>query len=218
MRLVSFLLCLLCATPSQACDTALVLAIDVSNSVDPDEFRIQTDGIADALLDPEIREALVLGQSALTVVQWSGPDEQVISIPWKRIRTETDADQFSAEARAIRREIINSNTAIGSAMSFSYGLFADMGDCARHVIDISGDGAENAGTTPERVRLQAERSGIEINGLAIERIGIAITNFYRLKVITRNGFVMTARGHTEYAETLKEKMRRELSKAIAALD
>ena len=165
-----------------------------------------------------MRDALIQGQSALAVVQWSGADDQVLSIPWRRIRTEADADAFSADARAMQRDIINSNTAIGSAIRFSAGLFDQVRDCARHVIDISGDGQDNAQSGPEAARREAERRGIEINGLVIERVGLAITNFYRLRVISRNGFVMTARGHIDYGDTLREKMRRELTKAVAVLD
>ena len=215
MRSIALALALCSAPLAHACDTALVLAVDVSNSIDFNEYDLQAGGIADALLDPVVRDALVNGQSALAVVQWSGADQQVLSIPWRRITSEADADAFSAEARSMRRAIINSNTAIGSAITFSAALFDEVRDCARHVIDISGDGHDNAQSMPEQARRAAERRGIEINGLAIERVGLAITNFYRQRVITRNGFVMTARGHINYGDTLREKMRRELTKAIA---
>ena len=215
MRSIAFAFALLTSPIAHACDTALVLAVDVSNSIDFNEYDLQAGGIADALLDPVVRDALVNGQSALAVVQWSGADQQVLSIPWRRITSEADADAFSAEARSMRRAIINSNTAIGSAITFSAALFDEVRDCARHVIDISGDGHDNAQSMPEQARRAAERRAIEINGLAIERVGLAITNFYRQRVITRNGFVMTARGHINYGDTLREKMRRELTKAIA---
>ncbi|MEL7345261.1 MAG: DUF1194 domain-containing protein [Pseudomonadota bacterium] len=218
MRSIAFAFALGFAPLVQACDTALVLAVDVSNSIDFNEYDLQAGGIADALLDPEVRDALIAGKSALTVVQWSGAQDQVVSIPWRRITSQADADAFSSQARAMQRAIVNSNTAIGSAINFSAALFDQVGDCARHVIDISGDGHDNAQSFPQSASRDAERRGIEINGLVIERVGLAITNFYRLNVVTRNGFVMTARGHINYGDTLKEKMRRELSKAIAALD
>jgi Ca-activated chloride channel family protein len=82
------------------------------------------------------------------------------------------------------------------------------------VIDVSGDGADNAGTDPRAARRLAERLGVQINGLAIEGMGLAITNFYRAQVITRDGFVMTARGHSTYAETLRRKILREVSRAL----
>ena len=67
---------LLCPAMAQACETALVLTIDVSNSIDPGEYRVQADGMADALQDPEIIEAMVQGEVAIAVVQWSGEDRQ----------------------------------------------------------------------------------------------------------------------------------------------
>ena len=82
------------------------------------------------------------------------------------------------------------------------------------MIDVSGDGTDNAGTDPAAARRAAEARGVQINALAIEGIGISITNFFRRHVITRNGFVMTARGHTTYAETLKRKIRREVSQVM----
>lgn len=204
----------LIAGTARACDTALILAIDVSNSIDSGEYRIQAEGMAEALLDPLVREALVAGQVALTVIQWSGVGNQVVSLPWRRVATDADVVAIAEEARTMQRAIIMSNTAVGDLVRFARGQFAAVSDCTRKVIDISGDGDDNAGTVPEAERLLAERDGITINALAIESLGLSITNYYRLKVITRNGFVMTARGHSTYAETLKEKIRREVAKVM----
>jgi len=198
----------------RACETALVLAIDVSNSIDSGEYRIQAEGIAEALLDPLVMESLVTGQVALTVVQWSGVGNQVVSVPWRRMNTDDDVRAVAAEARGMRRAIIMSNTAVGDLIRFARGQFAAVADCNRRVIDISGDGDDNAGTVPEAERLLAERDGVTINALAIESLGLSITNYYRLRVITRNGFVMTARGHSTYAEVLKEKIRREVAQVM----
>lgn len=218
MRAVALCLSLFSAPLASACDTALLLAVDVSNSIDSNEYTLQSGGIADALYDPVIRDALISGQSALAVVQWSGPKDQVVSIPWRRIRSEADANAFAEEARAMKRAVFYSNTAIGSVMTYSFELFPEMRDCARHVIDISGDGQDNAQTSPQVQRHEAERRGIDINGLAIEPVGLAITNFYRQRVITANGFVMTARGYADYPRALRAKMRRELTKAVALAD
>lgn len=204
----------LAAAPARACDTALILAIDVSNSIDNGEYAIQADGLAEALLDPLVVESLVSSRVALMVIQWSGVGDQVISVPWRRIGSAADVRAVAEEARAMRRAIIMSNTAVGGLIRFARAQFADVPDCARKVIDISGDGDDNAGTAPEAERLLAEREGVTINALAIESMGLAITNYYRLRVITRNGFVMTARGHSTYAETLKEKIRREVAKVM----
>ncbi len=202
--------------PMQAlgCTTALVLAIDVSNSIDAGEYQIQTEGLADALLDNEIREALVRGKIALTVIQWSGRGSQQVAIPWVRMNADIDVLQFSDRARAMERAFIMSDTAVGDIIRFAAEQFRDVPDCARNVIDVSGDGTDNAGTDPRAARRAAEALGIQINGLAIEGMGLSITNFYRRHVISRDGFVMTARGHSTYAETLRKKIKREISQIM----
>src|SRR6056297_369028 len=205
------LIALLAASPALGCATALVLAVDVSNSIDDGEYRIQAEGLADALDDPRIREELVRGKVALTVIQWSGAGRQEITIPWRRMETPGDVRAMSLEAREMKRAFVMSDTAVGELVRFALGQFASVPDCTRRVIDVSGDGSDNAGTDPRAARRLAESRGVQINGLAIEGIGVAITNFYRSQVITRDGFVMTATGHATYAETLRQKILREVS-------
>ena len=199
---------------ARACSVALLLAIDVSNSIDPAEYRIQADGLADALLDPQVLDALVQGRVAVSVVQWSGVGRQQVTFPWVRIGSEADVRALSERARAMERAFVMSDTAVGDLIRFASAQFGEVADCERRVIDISGDGTDNAGTDPQAARRAAEVAGIEINGLAIEGMGLSITTFYRRHVITRDGFVMTARGHRSYAETLKRKIRREVARVM----
>ena len=202
------------ATTASACTTALVLAIDVSNSIDPAEYRIQTDGLAEALLDREIRDALVAGNVAISVIQWSGLGNQQVTFPWVRIASDADVLTLSERARVMPRAFVMSDTAVGDIIRFAAAQFSEVSDCARRVIDISGDGTDNAGTDPRIARSRVEAEGIQINGLAIEGMGLSITNFYRRHVITRDGFVMTSRGHETYAETLRKKIMREISQVL----
>lgn len=197
---------------AHACDTALVLTIDVSNSVDPSEYRLQVDGLADALRDPEIVETMVAGGTTVAVVQWSGADKQVVSIPWTQMRTALDVEMLSEQSRLLTRAFVLSDTAPAEAIYFSMGLFDEVPNCARRVIDISGDGTPNSGSDVRAARNAAERAGVTINAIAIESMGLAITNFYRRSIITRNGFVMTARTHREYPETIRAKILREISR------
>ena len=199
---------------ARACDTALVLAIDVSNSVDPAEYRLQVDGMADALQDPEIVDAMVAGDVAITVMQWSGADRQAVSIPWRQIRTAQDAQQLAFEARLVERAFVLSDTAPAEAIYFSVNLFNSAPDCTSRVIDISGDGTPNAGSDTVAARQFAQRKGITINGIAIESMGLAISTFFRRQVITRDGFVITARTHREYPDAIRRKIIRELSQAL----
>jgi Ca-activated chloride channel family protein len=197
-----------------ACDTALVLSVDVSNSVDVSEYRLQVDGMANALQDPEIVDAMVAGDVAIAVMQWSGVDRQDLSIPWRQIRTAKDAEHLATEARLMSRAFILSDTAPAEAIYFAVNLFKTSPDCRRRVIDISGDGTPNAGSNTGLARQFAQRNGITINGIAIKSMGVAITSFFRRHVITRDGFVITARTHREYPDAIRRKIIRELSRAL----
>ena len=99
---------------SIACDTDLILTIDVSNSVDPGEYRLQIDGLAAALRDPEIVESMVRQNTAIAVVQWSGQDRQELTLPWTRIRTNLDAARLADASQLMPRAFVLSDTAPAS--------------------------------------------------------------------------------------------------------
>jgi len=202
----------LTATPAVACDTALLLTIDVSNSIDVAEYRLQTDGMADAVLDAEVSDALIQGQVAVAVMQWSGVGRQDVSLPWRQIRTLADVQALSADARTMPRAFVQSDTAPGDAILFALDQFADAPTCTRKVIDISGDGTPNAGSDTRAASREAERRGVTINGIAIESMGLAISTFFRRAVITGDGFVITARTHRDYPRAIREKILREVSR------
>lgn len=199
-----------------ACEVALLLAVDVSGSVDRGEYRLQTDGLAAALDDPEVADALLLGQTALGVVQWSGSGMQTFVIPWRRMLAPAEIADFAARARDLPRAYTGSDTAVGEAIAFSVRQFADVSDCRRKVIDISGDGPQNAGAPLGPARGAAMAGGIEINAIAIEDMGQAspISEFYRRSVVTRNGFVVTARGLADYPRAIRAKILREIARPL----
>jgi len=197
-----------------ACDTALLLTIDVSNSIDTAEYRLQTDGLADALLDGEVAEALLQGNVALAVVQWSGMERQDWSIPWARMNSQADIDEFAIKARTMPRAFVQSDTAPAEAIRFAATKFDLVPDCARRVIDVSGDGTANSGADVRQARNEAEQMGITINGIAIESMGVAITGFFERAIITRDGFVITARGHREYPDAIRRKIIRETARVL----
>ena len=117
------------------------------------------------------------------------------------------------EARSDTEQIRPSSSASATSSSSRKALrHFDRGPrCSRLVIDMSGDGTPNAGGEVGRLRRTAERSGVTVNGLAIEGLGRAITNFYIRNVITADGFVETARGHRDYARAIRRKILREIS-------
>ncbi|MEI2804596.1 DUF1194 domain-containing protein [Albidovulum sp.] len=204
------------ASRAAACEVALLLTVDVSGSIDRGEYRLQADGLAAALEDPEVAEALLAAQAALGVVQWSGTGKQTFSIPWRRMLSPAEIAAFAARSRTLERAYTGSDTAVGEAIAFSARQFAAVADCRRKVIDISGDGPQNAGQPLAPARAAAAAAGIEINAVAIEDAGRAapISAFYRRAVLTRNGFVLTARGLEDYPRAIREKLLREVARPL----
>ncbi|MCF6273592.1 MAG: DUF1194 domain-containing protein [Rhodobacteraceae bacterium] len=198
------------AKPALACKVALILLMDVSTSIDSGEFAFQRDGLADALLDTELANVLVRDQVSLMVVQWSGRNEQAVVLPWRRMLSLSEVQGFSDRVRGMRRVFVNSKTAVGSALSFAIPQFGAVGDCVRQVIDVSGDGASNSGLETSGQSRRAARLGIEINGVAIDIMGNAISQYYRRYVVTPGGFVMTSTGFSDYPRTIRAKLLREL--------
>lgn len=203
--------------PARACDIALVLAMDVSGSVDAYEFGLQTRGVAQALRDPDVSDALVHGRVALAVVQWSGAMEQTVAVPWTRIAEPAQVARLAGRIAGLPRAHAGGNTAVGDAIDLAAGLFDQVRDCAHWVIDVSGDGDENEGFRVGRARRAAWERGITINGLAIEgaATGQSITNFYRRHVVTPGGFVVTAQQHSDFARAMRDKLLRELIPPLA---
>lgn len=194
-----------------ACKLALVLGIDVSHSIDASEYRIQIDGLAEALRDPVISSTLIDLQVALTVIQWSGAQQQEVSIPWQRMLTRRHVASFEDRLARLTRPWKDSNTGVGAALEMMLNQFDNVRDCKRRVIDFSGDGVSNSGPLPVDARGRAKASGVVINGLAIDRVGLSVTQYYRGHVTTgKNSFVITARGYHDYPRAIRTKLFREL--------
>ena len=200
----------LTAASASACELALLLAIDISGSVDDAEYRLQVDGTADALRDPEVIEALLHGGVAVAVMQWSAVEMQALVQPWQRMDSRAAIAEFAARARAQERAFGKADTAVADAIAFAVRQFDSAPDCRRRVIDISGDGVQNSGSALPVARTAAINRDITLNAIAIEGIGLAITEFYRRTVITKDGFVLTARGHLDYPRAIRAKLLREI--------
>lgn len=201
------------ALPAAAeCDLALALAIDVSGSVDPGEYRLQMDGLAAALRDPTVSDALVGAQAAVMVIQWTGASRQAVVVPWRRTRSRSDLFALAAEVEAAPRLWRHFSTGIGEALAFSASQFEEVSDCRRRVIDVSGDGRSNEGAAPEEVGLGLVEYGFTVNGLAIEGSEEDLTGYYRRHVIAGPGaFVMTAESFEDYPETIRRKLLTEVA-------
>jgi len=217
MRLATaaFLLAAIGASPAQAAGIALVLAIDVSESVSSERYLLQHEGIARAFETPrlvDIIAAMPGGMEAL-VLEWSDPDKIAITVGWTRIASHNGAAAFAAAVRGTTRTS-NGLTAIGSAMMAAAAAFEHMPEPADHrVIDISGDGMANFGLPPVQARDALVRLGITINGLAILSEEPWLDDYYRQNVIGGpSSFVAVAKTFDNFADAMLRKLVQEVAR------
>ncbi|QCI66171.1 DUF1194 domain-containing protein [Phreatobacter stygius] len=155
---------------SEEVDLQLVLAVDISYSMDPEEQRLQRDGYLQAIVAPEVMDAIkrgLIGKIAVTYLEWAGAFDQQVVVGWRIIDGPASAQAFAAElqSKPIRRAF---RTSISGAINASAALFDTSGlRSQRRVIDVSGDGANNNGPLVEPARDAALSRGITINGLPI---------------------------------------------------
>ncbi|QYK41273.1 MAG: DUF1194 domain-containing protein [Paracoccaceae bacterium] len=170
MRAAALLLGLVLPGPAAACRLALVLALDVSASVDAAEYRLQSEGMARALVAPEVAR-LVLGPGgpvALAAMHWSGPHDQAVIADWTVIGGMADLSDLAARvAAAPRRPSFDGRTAIGAAMQAAADLLARGPRCAARTLDLAADGETNAGIDPRLVRDGPGLAGVTVNALAV---------------------------------------------------
>ena len=213
---LSLLVLVLVAGRALSCDLALVLAVDVSGSVDDKEYRLQMDGLAHALRDGVISEALVRGRAQVMLVQWTGSSRQRITIPWTGLDSfealEAFADRVADDPRIWR----NYSTAIGDALEFVLPAFGQVQHCARQLIDVSGDGQSNEGRSPTDIHQRLKRAGITVNAIAIEASEPDLTAYFYENVIVGEGaFVITASSFDEYPDRIRKKLLREVTRQSA---
>lgn len=198
---------------SQACDIALALTVDVSGSISPTEYQLQMTGMADAMDDPTISQALVANNIAITVVQWSGAGRHEVSVPWVLINSSEDLRGLTESIRQTPRAWQHYSTAIGDALDFTASLFADAPACGRQVIDVSGDGFSNEGRSVPEARDRVLQQGIIINGLAIENNVEGLSFYYGKDVAGGQGsFVLTATNYRDYPRAIRRKLLNEVVK------
>jgi hypothetical protein len=158
------------AMADDAVDAAVVLAADVSRSINDEEFDLQRRGYAAAIVSDKLMEAIRSGPHgaiALAYVEWAGEGEQTIVVDWTVVRNPADAQKFAASLTSSPRSFLG-RTAIGSALDFAMGLFGEASlRTDRKVIDVSGDGTSNQGRPVGEARDAAIAAGAVVNGLAI---------------------------------------------------
>lgn len=227
MRALLILLCL--ALPAAAedrieVDVELVLAVDVSRSMQPFELEIQRRGYAAALTSPEVQSAIArgpLGRIALTYVEWAGVRDQRTIVPWTLVSTAQDTAAFaerieSAFVPTFRR------TSISGVLDYATtSLEANEFDGLRRVIDVSGDGPNNMGPPVTQARDRVLLQGITINGLPLmTRDGSLFSRwdiddldaYYTACVIGGTGaFVVPVTDWAEFEDAVRRKLVLEIA-------
>jgi hypothetical protein len=205
-------------------DLELVLAVDISGSIDPVEAKLQREGYMAALASREVLEAIrsgVLGRIAVTYVEWAGIQHQETLVGWRIIESEADARGFvdALAEMPLRRA---RRTSISGAIAYAAPLFRDNGiDSTRQVIDISGDGPNNSGPMAPGARDEALAEGIVINGLPIindrpNPFGLRTMRdldlYYKHCVIGGPGaFIVVARSFDDFASAVLSKLILEIT-------
>lgn len=211
---------------SSLVDLELVLAVDISMSMDLEEQRLQRDGYVAALRDPQVIKAIQSGPQgriAITYVEWAGHNIQSIVVPWREVGSAQEAYAYADELA--RKPIARARrTSISSAILYAATLFGHNGRRSlRRVIDVSGDGPNNAGIVIVKAREQVLKKGIIINGLPIQireagysafsYFDIAdLERYYRDCVIGGPGsFALSIKTRAEFATATRQKLLLEIA-------
>jgi hypothetical protein len=212
---------------AESVDLLVVLAADVSRSIDEEEFNLQRKGYASAMTDPRVLRAIAGGREhaiAVTFVEWSGPAEQNVVVDWSVVRDEEGASSVAATMLAAPRSFLG-RTSISAAIDFAMErLAAAPANADKRVIDVSGDGTNNSGRSITEARDQAVAAGVTINGLAIINTratpGYAfhtqppggLPKYYEENVIGGPGaFLLQVENFDTFAEALTRKLVAEIA-------
>lgn len=211
------------AAAQEAVDLQLVLAVDISWSMDSEEQELQREGYVAAFRDTTIQSAIISGalrRIAVTYVEWAGQGVHRVVIPWRIIASSADADRFANELAAtpISRARM---TSISSALKFSADQLASSGlTSMRRVIDVSGDGPNNSGAAVTHVRDELVADGVVINGLPILLRPTAssifdvadLQSYYEACVIGGPGaFAIPIRERSEFTTATRQKLLLEIA-------
>ncbi|MEW9918874.1 DUF1194 domain-containing protein [Marimonas sp. MJW-29] len=203
------------------CRLALLLALDVSSSVDPAEDRLQRGGVVAALTAPEVVEAFFASDQpvALSVYEWSGRYQQDVLLHWTMIDGEAALVAAAERVAASVRRHSDYPTAMGHALGRGARFFEEGPDCARKTLDMAGDGQNNEGFGPQQAYGAFPFDDITVNGLVVNAGDfegeIGLIAFYRAEVLHGPGaFLEIANGFADYERAMRRKLVRELSPAV----
>ena len=220
------------AVAADEVDLLLVLAVDVSRSIDAAKFQLQREGYAAAVADPRVLDAIKSGRTGrvgLTFVEWSGVGAQKVVIDWTTIEDTNSAKGFGDRLLEAPRSFAD-RTSISGAIEFAMGQFDKAPfEATRRTIDVSGDGTNNAGRDVALARDEAVATGVTINGLVILSENPmswnpdhtnppgGLANYYKTNVVGGpNAFVMVAENFNSFGQAIIKKMIAEVAQAHTA--
>ena len=207
---------------SDRADAALVLALDVSGSVDDDRFKLQREGIAVALESEDVAAAILSGVNQtieIAVGEWA--EEQRLLVPWTVLRGRDDLRALATRLRSASRSWVHTKTDPGGGIAAAARLFAEQPLIGlRQIIDVSGDGRQNTGEVATAVaRDAAIAHGLTVNGLPIasgEEPGIE--DWYGVNVVGGPGaFLIVADSYDAFAAAFRQKLTLEISELTPSL-
>lgn len=208
------------------CRLALVLALDVSSSVDDNEDALQRRGLAAALISPEVQRAFFSTPHpvALAVYEWSGRYNQQLLLDWHLIDSPARLLDVATIIGRSERGHDDFPTSIGYALGYGAGMLERGPNCLYRTIDMAGDGENNDGFGPSIAYGAFPFSGVTVNGLVVNAAGIKaeadLIEYYVTQVLHGPGaFLEIAQGFDDYERAMRRKLERELSViSIGALD
>lgn len=211
----------LVATPADACRLALVLAMDVSSSVDATEDALQRGGLAAALLAPDVQEAFFASPDpvAIAVFEWSGRYNQEDLTEWIMIQTPEDLLRVAETIADSERSHNDFPTAMGHALGHAAIRLQNGPDCLFRTVDIAGDGVNNDGFGPLDAYGAFPFLNVTVNGLVVNAAEFesetGLIPFFRSEVIHGPGaFLEIANGFDDYENAMRRKLIRELSAQV----
>ncbi len=205
---------------AEIADVAVVLAVDVSNSIDAKRYRLQMDGIAETFEDPDVLAAILSdGHRSVLVslVEWSNTPR--MTVPWTLLTSNGDAIAFAAKVRNTRREA-QDFTCMSKALGHIYDKVLPLQPvpAARVIIDVSGDGRDNcnAAESVSSIRDRLASEDVTVNGLPIleGEESATLVDWYRQNVVGGPGaFLIPANGFSDFKRAMRLKFVTEISRA-----
>jgi hypothetical protein len=203
------------AADAGECRLALVLALDISSSVDRAEDRLQREGLAGAILAPPVARAFLAGDPvAVYAFEWSGITGQAALLPgWEVVESEEDLRRVAEAIAGSRRSRSDLGTALGAALGHAWSVLGEAPACRARTVDVSGDGINNEGIRPGHAYASLPFQGVTVNALVIggEKEDSQLVAWFRREVLHGPGaFLVHAAGFEDYQHAMESKLLREL--------